>query len=234
MKRLVILGEGHGEVSALPVLARKILREKDAAQQLFVDDEIIRAHNASGLVKWNKDQKQADFDEWFKRIRIAARRSNLGELLAVFDGDAKTFPAGAPAPFCAATAAKLMASEATRIGAGKNFSLAIVFACIEYETWVIAGAESLAGKSFSDGRPILPDGMKFPRGDPESHGKRWLEQNCLAGYRPTRDQCPMTELVDLTTIRSKNLRSFSRLDHAFEEILDAVSRNICIVTPSDD
>ena len=43
MKRLVILGEGHGEVSALPVLARKILLEKDAERRLLVDDEIIRA-----------------------------------------------------------------------------------------------------------------------------------------------------------------------------------------------
>jgi len=165
------------------------------------------------------------------RIRIAARRSNLGGILAVFDGDAKRFPAGAPSPFCAATAAKLMAGEATKIGAGKSFSLAVVFACVEYETLIIAGTESLAGRTFKDGRPILPKGMKFPDGDPEAHGKRWLEQNCSAGYRPRRDQCLLTELVDLTTIRSKRLRSFSRLDHAIEQILDAASKDRCVVTP---
>jgi hypothetical protein len=41
MKRLVLLGEGHGEVSALPVLARKILREKDT-EQWIVDDAASR------------------------------------------------------------------------------------------------------------------------------------------------------------------------------------------------
>lgn len=231
MKRLVILGEGHGEVSALPVLARRILHDKDVEKRLFVDDDIIRAHNPSGLVKWNKELDRLDCEEWFKRIRIAARRSNLGGILAVFDGDAKKFPAGAPSAFCAATAAKLMAGEAIKIGAGKSFSLAVVFAYVEYETWIIAGTESLAGKAFRDGRPILPKGMKFPEGDPETHGKRWLEQNCVAGYRPRRDQSLLTELVDLTTIRSKGLRSFSRLDHAIEQILDAASKDRCVVTP---
>ncbi len=231
MKRLVILGEGHGEVSALPILANRILQEKDTERQLFVDDAIIRAHNPSGLVKWNKEKQQPEFEEWFKRIRIAANRTNLGGILAVFDGDAKKFPAGAASLFCATKAAKLMAEAATKIGAGRNFSLAVVFANVEYESWIIAGTESLAGKSFEDGRPILPANMAFPEGDPESHGKRWLERNCLTGYRPRRDQCPLTKLVDLQAVRSKRLRSFSRLDHAIEQILDAVGRNVCIVTP---
>jgi len=231
MKRLVILGEGHGEVSALPILAKKILLEKDAGQRLFVDKEIIRARNPSGLVKWDKERKQPDFDEWLKRIRIAVRRSNLGGILAVFDGDAKKFPAGSDSPFCAATAAKLMAEAAGAIGAGRDFSLAVVFACVEYESWLIAGTESLAGKSFADGRPILKKGLPFPEGPGEAHGKAWLERNCLSGYRPTRDQGPLTELVDLEAIRRKQLRSFSRLDHAIEQILSAVQNNEFIKTP---
>ena len=230
MKRLVIIGEGHGEESALPILAKKILQEKDAERRLIVDEDIIRAHNPSGLVKWNKEKQQPDFEEWFKRIRIAVRRKNLGGILAVFDGDAKKFPAGAASPFCAATAAKLMAEAAAKIGAGKNFSLAIVFACVEFETWIIASTESLAGKSFRDGRPVLPHNIVFPEGEPEAHGKGWLAKNC-SGYRPRRDQGPLTELIDLGVVRNKKLRSFSRLDHAIEQMLDAVGRNVCIVTP---
>lgn len=232
MKRLVIIGEGHGEVSALPILARKILHQKDAERHLFVDDEIIRAHNPAGLVKWQKQKSQADFEEWFKRIRVATRRPNLGGVLAVFDGDAETFPAGKGSPFCAATAAKLMAEAATRIGAGKNFSLAVVFACVEFETWIIAGAETLAGKAFDDGRPILPKNIKFPAGHPESHGKRWLEQNC-PGYRPRRDQGPLTKLVDWQVVRDKNLRSFRRLDNAIGQILSAVNSGNHVATPSN-
>src|ERR1017187_3701476 len=95
MKRLVILGEGHGETSALPVLSRRILKEKDSEQRLFVDEDIIRTHNPLGLVKWNKQQGQADYEKWLWYIRIATRRSNVGGILAVFDGDADKFPAGA-------------------------------------------------------------------------------------------------------------------------------------------
>jgi hypothetical protein len=230
MKRLVILGEGHGETSALPVLSRRILKEKDSEQRLFVDEDIIRTHNPLGLVKWNKQQGQADYEKWLWYIRIAARRSNVGGILAVFDGDADKFPAGANSSFCATTAARSMAAAAAQIGAGRNFSLAVVFACVEYESWIIAGAESLAGKSFRDGRPILPRDLVFPAGAPESHGKRWLEKNC-PGYRPTRDQRPLTELVDLRVVRNKGLRSFSRLDHAIDQILDAVGNESFISTP---
>jgi hypothetical protein len=230
MKRLVILGEGHGEVSALPVLARKVLREKDSEQRLFVDGDIIRTGNPLGLVKWDRQQNKADDKEWLRYIRIAAHRSNLGGILAVFDGDANKFPAGANSPFCAATAAKSMALAAAQIGAGRIFSIAVVFACIEYESWIIAGAESFAGKSFTDGRPALQRDVIFPADNPESHGKRWLEKNC-PGYRPHRDQRLLTELLDLGVVRNKRLRSFSRLDHAIDQILEAVSKNSYIATP---
>jgi hypothetical protein len=92
MKRLVILGEGHGEVTALPVLARKVLKEKDPDQRLFVDEEIIRTHNPLGLVKWNKQQNRADYEQWLRYIKIAARRRDVGGILAVFDGDAENSP----------------------------------------------------------------------------------------------------------------------------------------------
>ena len=230
MKRLVILGEGHGEVSALPVLARKVLREKDSEQRLFVDGDIIRTGNPLGLVKWDRQQNKADDKEWLRYIRIAAHRSNLGGILAVFDGDANKFPAGANSPFCAATAAKSMALAAAQIGAGRIFSIAVVFACIEYESWIIAGAESLAGKSFRDGRSVLQRDVVFPADNPESHGKRWLEKNC-PGYRPHRDQRLLTELLDLGVVRNKRLRSFSRLDHAIDQILEAVSKDSYIATP---
>jgi len=228
MKRLVILGEGHGETSALPILARKLLREKDSEHRLFVDDDIIRTHNPLGLVKWNKELGQPDHQEWLRYIKIAARRGNVGGILAIFDGDADKFPAGANIPFCPATAAKAMAAAA-QVGAGVNFSLAVVFACVEYESWIIAGAESLAGKSFKDGRPVLQPNVKFPTEKPESHGKKWLEKNC-PGYRPRRDQGPLTELVELGIVRNKKLRSFSRLDHAIDEILEAAG-NQTFVTP---
>jgi hypothetical protein len=230
MKRLVLLREGHGETTALPILTRRLLAEKNANGILFVDNDVIRARDASTLVKWDKRQNKSDYTEWLRRVALAKKRPNLGGILAVFDGDARTFPAGAAFDFCAATAAKAMSLAASEEGAGKIFSLAIVFACVEYETWIIASAESLVGKTLDDGRLVLPFHLKVPRDDPECHGKGWLEANC-PGYRPARDQGPLTELMDLKIIRSKNLRSFRRLENALTQLIQSVTGNCYISTP---
>lgn len=227
MKRLVLVGEGHGEVLALPALVRKILRERNAAQLLPLYDQVLRTPFP---VRWNRIRNQPDYSLWVERIALAAKYSRGGGVLAVFDGDAKTFPAGCASPFCAATAAKMMAREAKKAGAGEICSLAVVFACTEFETWIIAGVDSLAGKSFDDGRPALLLGSAFPSGDPESHGKGWLEKHC-PGYRETRDQRALTELLSLQAVRSKNLRSYKRLEHAVEQLLMSVQQGIFVSTP---
>ena len=229
-KSLVLVGEGHGEASALSELARKILRDKKN-ETLYVDKQVIRAHNALGLVTWDKQKNTTDCSKWIKTIGIARTRRDLGAVLAIFDGDAKSFPAGSQKPFCPATAAKEMALAAADAGAGKIFSLAVVFACVEYETWLIAGVESLAGQKLEDGRLALPARATFSTGDPESHGKGWLEKNCQ-GYRPTRDQKTLTGLLDLNVVRAKKLRSFTRLEHAIDQLLVAVQSGTHISTPA--
>src|SRR5947209_8385231 len=99
MTRLVLLGEGHGEVSALPILIAKLLREKNASDSLLLDKDVIRTHSPSGLVKLNKAKNEPDFAEWVRRVTYASRKARSGAVLAVYDGDAKTFPAGATSPF---------------------------------------------------------------------------------------------------------------------------------------
>jgi hypothetical protein len=228
MKRLVLLGEGQGDVGGLPVLIGKLLHDKcGEARPLYIDKDVIRAHNADALVKWNKDQNQEDYSQWFKYLRLAARdRRDLCGVLAVIDGDSKTFPAGKKTPFCAVTAAKTLALAAKEVGAGATFSLAVVFACVEYETWLVAGA----GKPPIAGTEVLFPGKSFPGGDPESHGKGWIERN-MKSYRPTRDQARLTELLDLDVVRAKRLRSFGRLENAMDQLLKAVQTGNHIVTP---
>lgn len=230
MKRLVLLGEGHGEVSALPVLVRRLLQEKDVGRLLFVDAEVIRTP-LSHLVKWDKAAQQPDYSQWIKRVRLAARRRDVGGVLAVYDGDFPRFPAGSAAPFCAATAAKSLAAAAVSAGAGKIISLSVVFACPEYETWLVAGAESLAGRKLPDGRLVLPGDVQFPGGDPESRGKGWLEQHC-PHYRPARDQASLTELLDFQVVRERKLRSFKRLEHAIGQLLEAAASGSHVSTPA--
>jgi len=229
MKRLVLLGEGHGEVPALPVLVRKLLKGKGASDEFYADKEVIRT-NPFGLVKWDQTLKRPDYTKWIQRIELAARKPALAGVLAVYDGDAPKFPAGSSTAFCASRAAKEMAEAAKQAGAGAKFSLCVVFACKEYETWLVAAAECFAGKRYADQRPILSANVKLPAGDFEARGKRWLEENC-ANYRPTRDQSPLTELLDLEVLRAKRVRSFQRFDHAIEQILAAAESGRHVATP---
>lgn len=229
MKRLVLLGEGQGEEQALPVLVNKLLREKGTEGPLFVDRDVIRT--GSSFVTWRHTATQPDFSEWLRFLTVAARRPGTAAVLAVYDGDLPSFPPGSGLPFCPATAAKAMVAAAANAGAGKLFSLSVVFACAEYETWLVASAESLAGRQLMGARLALPRGTAFPPGDPESHGKKWLEEN-MPSYRPTRDQAALTELLDPSAVRAKGLRSFQRLEHALDQLLAAVITGHHISTPA--
>lgn len=93
MKRLVLLGEGYGEVAALPVLVKRLLCEKDAANLLYVDREVIRT-KPSEMVRWNKPRQQPDHDKWISRLTLATRRRDVGGVLAVLTGTSKCFPLG--------------------------------------------------------------------------------------------------------------------------------------------
>jgi hypothetical protein len=101
MKRLVLLGEGHGEVSALPVLVHRLLQEKFGNELAYVDRDVIRTSPAQ-LVRWDNARGQPDFSKWVSRITLASGRRDVGGILAVYDGDCKKFPAGSARDFCPA------------------------------------------------------------------------------------------------------------------------------------
>ena len=61
MKRLVLVGEGQGDVAALPVLVRRLLREKESGGEVFVDHDVIRE---SSPVKWDKQAARPDYTKW--------------------------------------------------------------------------------------------------------------------------------------------------------------------------
>lgn len=229
MKRLVLLGEGQGDVQALPVLVRRLVEAGPAPAPLFVDSQVIR-DLPGRLVHWDRQRGQANYEEWLKRVRLASRRRDTAGVLAVYDGDLRHFPAGSGRIFCAGGVAAGMAQAARAAGAGEWFSLAVVFACVEFETWLVAGVESLAGKRLADGRVPVPAGVCFPGGDVEAHGKRWLEAHC-PGYRPVRDQQALTELLDPQRVRERNLRSFRRLEHALAQLLEAATCGVHLATP---
>ena len=110
-----------------------------------------------------------------------------------------------------------------------------MFACQEFESWLIAGIESVAGKPFPDGRIRVKRGTKPPDGDLEQNpraAKEWLREAMVDGYKPTRDQASLTRLIDLQLIRNREMRSFQRLESAVNELATAIREGVHIVSPT--
>jgi hypothetical protein len=230
MKRLVVFVEGEGDEAAVPLLVKKILTEHNSWDALFLDPNPFRVGEVEPLL-------QDPSKRWIARIKAAANRGNLGGILLVLDGDSRTRK-GKP-PFCAFTAAVELGKHARQTGAGVLFSVASVFACQEYESWLIACVEKLAGKPLGlEGRPGVRAGTTAPEQDLEvvpRDAKGWLGQAMDSGYRATRDQEPLTRLMldHLPTIRQRQMRSFRRLESALLQLVEAIRSENPVVTPEE-
>ena len=189
MRRLILFVEGDGEADAVPTLVKRLLKEKGEWHDILLDDDPFRVGSVDKLVK-------ADFRNWKRFLGASLKRPNVGGVLLILDGDIEKVGGK---EFCAAAVAKSLAGAAMHVGAGETFSVAVVFARQEYETWLIAGVASLAGQRLPDGRLIKPN-AKAPEGDLEASprdAKGWLRAIVDGGYKPTRDQAALTRLVDL-------------------------------------
>ncbi len=145
MKKLVLLVEGQGDVAAVPTLVKRLFTERGAWQHLGLDPLPIQVGEVRKLTGAPKSREL-----WLKRLKLAGLRPDTGAILLVLDGDADAVEGQ---PFCAVEVARRLAERAAIIGAGQLFSLACVFAIQEFESWLIAAVESLAGKRLPDGRP---------------------------------------------------------------------------------
>jgi len=224
MKKIVLFVEGEGEADAAPLLIKKILSEQDAWDTVHLDENPFRVGQINKLIKDN-------CKDWKRFLKNSLKRPNLGGVLLLLDGDIKKV---ANAPFCAATVGKLLSEAAKESGGASTFSVACVFARQEYESWLIAGIEHLAGKVLSNGCTI-PANISLPKGNLEEsprNAKGWLNKNITGGYKPTRDQATLTQCLDLQVIRERRMRSFQRLEAAVSELVTAIRSGQHVVTPS--
>lgn len=220
--KIAIICEGDGECEAMPTLATRLLQRLNAPE--FVTLPPMRL---GGLHKVASPAEDGTF--WRNKVRYAGQRAKA--VLAVFDGDADNFRGE---PFCEVTAAKWLASEACSVGAGANFSLAVVIAMQEYETWLIGGVESLAGKPLSKGvSTVLADTRCPPHPEGIRGAKEWLRKNMPRGYpyKPMTHQKAMTSAVDLDSIVAADLRSFTRLIGAMQSLINGVRTGNHVCTP---
>lgn len=224
MKQIVLFVEGDGDAKAAPKLVRRVLTDLGGWDAVFLD---TNAFVVDGLGSLIKDK----YAEWKRLLGASLRRGNVGGVLLILDGDIECLGGE---EFCAAESAAALAEAAKTAGGAAIFSVAIVFAIKEYESWLIAGIESLAGRRLPGGRAIAKDARppnenveQAPRG-----AKEWLDGVIENGYKPNRDQAALTELVNLDLIRSRNLRSFRRLESALTELVSAIRTNKHIVSPA--
>ncbi|MCS7305590.1 MAG: DUF4276 family protein [Thermoguttaceae bacterium] len=234
-RRLVLMVEGEGDVEAVPMLVKRLLAKLGAFDLLSLAPHPIRVGTYSKICK---DR----FADWRRYLNVCRKRRDFGAALLLLDGDSHCIwtrqgplkEEGKKKPFCAMQAAQILAEEAQAEGAGSLFSVAVVFACQEFESWLIAGAESLVGRRFPDGRMVFPDRTPDIPPNPEiapRDAKSWLGKRIPTGYNAPRDQANLAEMVDLELIRPR-MRSFRRLESAVKQLVEAIRSGQAVVTPS--
>jgi hypothetical protein len=222
--RLVLFVEGAGDREAAPVLLKTLLTERNAWAHLTLDPNPFTV----GALLRNEGEV------WKRQLRATAKGGGLGAVLLLLDGDAGRV---GTETFCAGRFAARLTTLARDVGAGTMFSLAVVFACQEFESWMLACADRLAGQGLPDGRPGIRAGTEAPTADTERgprDAKGWMADHCEEGYRPTRDQKPFTELMvrHLDAVRQRGPRSFRRLECAVTELVEAVASGAHVATPA--
>jgi hypothetical protein len=226
-RRIVPFVEGEGDVAAVSTLAARLLAEHKGAGGFYIDREPFRVGHLARLAK-------DDYKEWRRFLEASCRtRKGLAGILLVLDGDARTaHPKQTTSSlFCAASAAKALAEQARTVRAGEAFSVAVVFAMKEFESWLLSAVDSLGGVSLDGAGGIVPHGLEPPE-KPEAirDGKGELSR-LIPNYSPTLHQGALAGKVSLEKLRER-CRSFRRFDHAIQELIDAERTNRRIASPS--
>lgn len=176
--------EGHGEVTAVPILIRRIIAHY--APEAYVDvGRPIRVSRA-GLVQSNGIERT---------VELAARQTQATDgILILLDADDN----------CPRELAEALLTRGRT--ARPDRAIAVVVANREYEAWFLASATSLRGK-----RGLADDMEPPPNPEAIRDAKGWLAHHAGHGfsYKPTIDQPALTQLFDLE--QAYAARSFRKM-----------------------
>lgn len=185
MTAVAAIVEGDGEVSALPVLLRRLgeWRTPDVHTQVLPP---IRVHRDRFLHR----------DEEFRRhlLLAAAKCGEGGWILVLLDADDDC-----PADLGRQILERVQAHVSHR-------RVSVVLANREYEAWFIAAAESLDGQRGFSFNPQDVIEAERPR-----DAKGWMKSRMAEGaYRETTDQAAFSAHMDLQQAFDRS-RSFRKL-----------------------
>ena len=177
--------EGHGEVEALPILLSRLINALCPGRR--PDVQRPNRQPRSSILK------RGGLEKW---VEAAARDVAFkGGILVLLDADSDRPCQLAPVLLARARSASC------------GCPVSVILANCEYEAWIIASADALAGKSGFSRNLSAPANCEAIR-----NAKGWL-QEARAGanqYAPTVDQAALTRLIDIDLARN-NSPSFDKL-----------------------
>jgi hypothetical protein len=191
--RIQPIVEGHGDVSAVPVLLRR-LRDEAGAFGLDVNSPIRR-----------KRSEFATEEGVRKAVRLALLQPQTSAILVLFDSDDD----------CPKELAPRVQGWAQ--AESRSVRSAVVMAHREYEAWFLAAIESLRGR-----RGIRNDANSHPQPELPRGTKSQLEDRMEKGhtYAETTDQAALSAVFDMRTAYAR-CSSFRKLVRAFGAITSA-------------
>ena len=196
--------EGHSEVSAVPILLRRLC---DEARAWGI--QIAAPHRRPRSCLVNRDTLQ-------NAIRVAALAQDCAGILVLFDADDDCPMELAPD-----------LEQWARAAAGAT-PCSIVMANREYEAWFLASIESLRGQA-----GVREDAVSFPEAESPRDAKGQLKRQMLSGrYSPAVDQAVLTSRFDLASAW-RGCRSFRKLVSAVGALFHTAEARPEVWPPED-
>lgn len=204
---IAIVIEGRGEERAAAGLIRRVL------------GEFLGRYDISriGPIRANGKPDLVGNLERFLRIAV---RENADAILVLVDADDE----------CPVEEARSLGDRASALNLG--VPVAVVCAKSEYETWFISSLSEGTGEGIRarlniDPSVNAPEDVEGIRG-----AKEWLRNHTPQGqrYKATLDQEGLTYHIDMN-VTYRRSRSFRRLCHAVEELVEGIDGAGAVVTP---
>jgi hypothetical protein len=205
---IYLVVEGDGEEQAVPLLIRRLLYDYLERFE-FASIQVFNAQGRGNLTR------QGGLERILEKVQ---RSSDCMGCLILLDAEKEDVR-------CPLTPVQQLADFAKK--RTWPFPIVIVCAVCEYESWFLYNLEAIA-------RDFELSTTSY-EGDPESEcaAKGWISRQMPpdASYKETFHQVKFTDRIDIVKT-AKQSRSFRRLVHAVEELVEAIDNHTTLVSPN--